>query len=98
MKKYILLGIMAVLLVGCASSEDVPSEKSVFQDLYVVMQEDPDAAVAECDTFSEELKQTCYGTYLSLKAEKGETLADGAVCDKITDQRISDGCKLMVQT
>lgn len=69
--------------------------KAKFMDIVAEMQENPDAAVARCDELTEDV-ETCYGTYLTIKADRGEGITDPSICEKV-EASIREGCILMVQ-
>ena len=96
-----LLGIL-VLLAGCGSQSIPvadeqpyePSEEDIAKVIISKVIVDPDANLAGCDDIiDDDAKQTCYGTYLSVKADREEGI-DASVCDKITDAELKDGCFL----
>ena len=90
--KYSIILIL-LLLAACTPAA---KDKVSLQDTFVALQENPDEAVSECDNLvTEDGRQACYGTYLTIKAERQESI-DPAICDKLIDPEIKEGCELYV--
>jgi len=82
-RTYLLIALI-IFLPAC-------SQKATFIEIHDEMQIDADTALPRCEELNDENRKTCYGTYLSIKADKKEPIQE-SFCDKVPD--IKEDCIL----